>query len=126
MTSERCEPILPSRDLAETRTFWSRLGFRCWFNAEDWPGYEIVSRGEIVLHFFLDQERRVHDAGCYWRVKNVDVLYEEFKLLGLPSTGAPGLSPPENTPWGMREFNLIDPSGNLIRVGCDVKEDTRP
>jgi hypothetical protein len=26
----------------------------------------------------------------------------------------------EDKPWGMREFALVDPNGNLIRVGHDL------
>jgi hypothetical protein len=32
---ERSEPILPSRDLAETRSFYEALGFRAWFRLYD-------------------------------------------------------------------------------------------
>ena len=31
----------------------------------------------------------------------------------------PGLDPAKNEPWGMREFTLVDPSGNLLRIGHD-------
>jgi hypothetical protein len=27
------------------------------------------------------------------------------------------LHPIRDTPWGMREFSVVDPSGNLIRIG---------
>jgi hypothetical protein len=33
-----------------------------------------------------------------------------------PATGS-RLEPPEDTDYGIREFALIDPSGNLLRVG---------
>jgi hypothetical protein len=44
MPTERAEPILPSRDLRETRTFYGRLGFAPWWS-EDRPwDYDIFSR----------------------------------------------------------------------------------
>lgn len=30
------------------------------------------------------------------------------------------VTPIEDTPWGMREFTLTDPSGNNVRVGRSV------
>jgi hypothetical protein len=32
----------------------------------------------------------------------------------------PRLTAPIDQPWGMREFALVDPSGNLVRVGHDL------
>ena len=117
MPADRCEPILPSNDLQQTRDFYRRLGFRVWFDGRNWPDYEIVSRGDIVIHFFNNETCHAHDAGCYWRTADADALYRECVALGLPSEGVPRLSRIENTPWGMREFALVDPSGNLIRIG---------
>jgi hypothetical protein len=58
-----------------------------------------------------------NSVSCYWRVADADGLYREFAALGLPSDGLPRLTAPQDEPWGMREFTLKDPSGNLIRVG---------
>jgi catechol 2,3-dioxygenase-like lactoylglutathione lyase family enzyme len=43
MRTERPEPILPSRNLDETRAFYERLGFKPWFQEGE---YEILCRGE--------------------------------------------------------------------------------
>jgi catechol 2,3-dioxygenase-like lactoylglutathione lyase family enzyme len=122
---ERSEPILPSRDLAETRTFYRRLGFTCWFDAGAPWEYEIVSRGHLVVHFFensgLVPDRS--DAGCYLRVVDADRLHAELSQLGLPEEGIPRLTAPRDEPWGMREFTIVDPSGNLLRVGHDLDAD---
>ena len=112
-------PILPSRNLEETRAFYERLGFQTtgW-----WPqfgGYAILVQGDLEVHFFLHAEIDALEnyAGCYWRVTNVDAFYAQCAAASLPSKGVPRLEPPENKPWGMREFALVDPSGNLVRIG---------
>ena len=113
-------PILPARDLHETRAFYERLGFetRGWW-PEEFGGYAILYRGDLVMHFFArnDISPDTNDGQCYWRIEEVDALYAEFKAAGLPSSGTPRLAPVEDTPWGTREFALSDPSGNLIRIG---------
>ncbi|HEY8228749.1 MAG TPA: VOC family protein [Pyrinomonadaceae bacterium] len=113
-------PILPARDLNETRAFYERLGFRTvgWWPRE-FGGYAILRRGDLVMHFFAfkDISPDQNYGQCYWRVQDVDTLYAEFHALGLPNRGIPRLVSVENKPWGMREFSISDPNGNLVRVG---------
>jgi len=121
MQAERPEPILPVHDLDEARAFYESLGFKAWYHDKH---YEIVNRGQLVVHL----EERVglapstNQTSCYWRVTDADRLYEEFTALGLPSEGTPRLTEPQDEPWGMREFTLKDPSGNLIRVGHELDD----
>jgi hypothetical protein len=32
------------------------------------------------------------------------------------------MNPPRDEPWGMREFTVVDPSGNLLRIGHDLRD----
>lgn len=123
MRTERPEPILPCRDLSETRAFYEKLGFKPWFGPESrWP-YEIVSRGNLVIHFFPEESLNPpnSNSGCYLRVMDADAFYKELAELRLPVEGIPRLTAPEDQPWGMREFNLVDPSGNLLRIGHNLE-----
>jgi catechol 2,3-dioxygenase-like lactoylglutathione lyase family enzyme len=125
MRTERCEPVLPSRNLDETRTFYGKLGFTAWFQGREWRDDEIISRGDLVVHFFAAPEGE-HNAGCYWRVKDADRFYQQCTALNLPAEGVPRLTTPVDQPWVMREFTLVDPSGNLVRVGHDLDDPDAP
>jgi catechol 2,3-dioxygenase-like lactoylglutathione lyase family enzyme len=119
MAREGPEPILPTHDLSATRGFYQALGFRAGYNDDH---YEILRRGNLVVHLercddLLPASNR---TSCYWRVADADALYREFAALGLPSEGSPRLTAPSDEPWGMREFTLKDPAGNLIRVGHEL------
>jgi ketosteroid isomerase-like protein len=126
MTKARAEPILPSRDLEETRQFYQRLGFTSWWGGKGPWDYEIVSRGNLVVHFFLESALApdANDTSCYWRVDDADRLHAEFSALQLPVSGIPRLTAPADQPWGMREFTMVDPSGNLLRIGHDTPAST--
>lgn len=119
---DSAEPILPARNLTEVRAFYGRLGFAAWFGDDPRWQYEIVSRRGLVVHFFADADlvATKNDAGCYWRVEDADRLHQELAALDLPGEGVPRLTSPVDQPWGMREFTLVDPSGNLVRIGHEL------
>jgi hypothetical protein len=57
-------------------------------------------------------------SNTYVRLPEVDGLHACFAEAGLPRSGIPRLVAPDDKPWGMREFALVDPDGSLIRVGA--------
>jgi catechol 2,3-dioxygenase-like lactoylglutathione lyase family enzyme len=111
-------PILPSRDLRATSAFYERLGYE---ERGLWPEeYLIVARGEIGLHFFHcpDVDPLQSIAGCYLYVDDADALHREYSALDLPAEGVPRVhGAPEDTDYGLREFAVVDPDGNLLRIG---------
>ncbi|QXJ22110.1 VOC family protein [Actinomadura graeca] len=120
---EHAVPILPSRDLDETLGFYSRLGFE---ERGAWQeyGYLIVARGSVQLHFSLqpDVDPLATAGGCYLYVTDADALHRIWDEVGVPTDRATGsrLAAPVDTDWGMREFTLVDRSGNLLRVGSPL------
>ena len=118
--SERAVPILPSRALVETLAFYERLGFENrGAPPEEW-NYLIIARGDIWLHFLgmpeIDPLTTI--ASCYLFVDDADALHEAWRdvIEADPSTGS-RVEEPMNTDYGLREFAVVDGSGNLIRVG---------
>ena len=120
---EHAVPILPARDLAATLAFYERLGFEQAGTPWEAHRYLIVERGPYELHFFEapDVDPRRSEESCYLRVADADALHEEWRALGIrrdPETGS-RLVAPVDTAYGMREFGLVDPNGNLLRVGSE-------
>lgn len=118
---EHAIPILPSRDLQETLEFYARLGFENRGPPPEESSYLIIGRGGVELHFLGAPETNPFTTGasCYIRTVDADALFEEWRQAAAvddPATGS-RLVPPRDTEQGMREFALVDPSGNLIRVG---------
>jgi catechol 2,3-dioxygenase-like lactoylglutathione lyase family enzyme len=111
-------PILPSRSVNDTVAFYRRLGFEGGAHAAD-SGYAILRRGDVELHFFTHRVLKPAEssAGCYIRVSDVEGVHRAFSSSGLPGAGIPRVEALEDKPWGLREFALVDPDGNLIRVG---------
>jgi hypothetical protein len=105
--SERSVPILPSRALRETLLFSERLGFE--------------NRGAEP-----DADPLRTAASCYLFVDDAEARYGVWArtVVADPLTGG-RIMRPEDTDYGMIEFAVVDPSGNLIPVGSSAP-DTDP
>lgn len=111
-------PILASRDVDETVAFYGRLGFEVLARYDGFgPTYLLLRRDEVELHFVHTPEVAPDESsgGCYLRLDDAQAVYDEWAPLQLAE-----IRPPRDTPWGMREFFVVDPSGNLIRIGTRV------
>ncbi len=81
------------------------------------PDYGIVERDGIELHFWLCQDRSIaENTSAYLRVDDVDGLHASFE--GAREGGR--ISEVADRAWGMREFYVWDPDGNLLRCGAPV------
>jgi catechol 2,3-dioxygenase-like lactoylglutathione lyase family enzyme len=108
-------PILASRDIGETIAFYERLGFAVRGLDDDFgPTYLMVRRDDVELHFvhFPEATPEESHGGCYLRLADAQAVYDEWESMAIPHLHAP-----RDTPWGMREFFMVDPSGNLLRIG---------
>lgn len=112
-------PVLPCRDLDQTVAFYGLLGFGLVYEQEEPDPYAILAFGGAELHFHgaagLDPTRAT--ARCYLRVPDADAVHRTWRALELPAAGLPRLSAIADQPWGMREFEIVDPDGNRVRVG---------
>ncbi len=108
-------PILAARDIAETVQFYGKLGFEVLRLHEEFgPAYLLLRRDDVELHFVHTPEvdPKESNGACYLRLVDAQAVYDEWEPLGLGE-----IHPPRDTPWGMREFFVVDPSGNLLRIG---------
>lgn len=116
--SDLAIPILPSRSLPDTITFYRSLGFSG--DVHPHGDYAILTRGAVEIHFFTHRDLQPAEsfAGCYLRVSDVESFHRS--AAALPARGIPRLDPLEAKPWGMKEFAIVDPDGNLLRIGQPV------
>jgi catechol 2,3-dioxygenase-like lactoylglutathione lyase family enzyme len=110
-------PILHVKLLrASQRYYRDALGFKIDWEHGEPADFGAVSRGDAQL--FLCQ-------GCQgtpgsWMMiftPDVDRLYREISR-----RGAVIKQPPADMPWGMREMQVADPDGNIIRFGSSLPE----
>lgn len=112
-------PILPSADFDVASGFWARLGFA---EGGRWPEYLILRHVPlgIELHFWHDEsvDRWTNDVACYVRFASPEealACHEGWVDADVPEPAR--LGSPQTEPWGAVEFHVIDPHGNLVRLG---------
>lgn len=122
-------PVLMARDVADSLLFYNRLGFETVFQDDPTaPRYAAIRRGPVQLHLqWADPSQWAHpgDRPAYrFLVADVDALYAEFLRdggLSLGTCGGPWAAPAD-TPWGMREFHVRDPGGNVLQFYWPLTE----
>lgn len=118
----RAIPILASLNLEESARFY---GDKLGFTTEIFGDYMIARRDEMEFHFWLATDR-IHPehTACYIRGGQIPALYEEYKSrdIGAAAVGGERLSDFAVRPWGMKEFYIWDPHGNLLKFGMSADE----
>lgn len=110
-------PVLPMRSLDETLRFYGALGFSIDFEEREPSAYAILSFDDAELHFAAASAGSPASGAAYLRVESADAIHRTWSEIGLPAAGAPSLGPIGDLETGMREFGLVDPAGNRLRVG---------
>jgi hypothetical protein len=111
-------PILITGDIPLSIREYKALGFDVDDSFVD-QGYLIASLDAIELHLSLvaGLDPAANACACYIRTARVTELHETWHRSIASENGIPRLTIPEEKPWGMLEFALVDSTGNLIRVG---------
>ena len=106
---DRAIPVLASLEIATSLDFFHKLGFET-HNFGD-HNYGIAVREHIEIHFWLCTDRHVaENTSRYVRVNDIHALCADFaKRINVGRV--------VETPWGMDELYVYDPSGNLVKFG---------
>lgn len=101
---------------AAIRYYRDKLGFKFdWTDGEP-PDFGAVSRGDLQI--FMCQQCQGQPGGWIWvTTKDVDALYAE-----LSRRGAIIRAKPDNKPWGVREMQVTDPDGNVLRIAGPTRK----
>lgn len=111
-------PCLPVRDMLRSLEFYQRvLGFEPGHLEDDPPVYATLHADDVAIHLALDLDGDKAGSGsCCVFVSNVDALFEACVAAGAKITREL-----EDSPYGLRDFNLTDPDGNVLLFGEPVR-----
>jgi catechol 2,3-dioxygenase-like lactoylglutathione lyase family enzyme len=94
--------------------YTQKLGFHVHF--KNGAVFTIVARDNIEISFVLNSDGTLcGHAGCYLKVANVQAFHDDFRRHGIEMT-----HPLRTEKYGMREFMITDPDGNMLNFGEPV------
>ena len=109
--------FLPAKDYGLSKAFYKELGFDlAWEEAEGGMAKFAIGTQMFMLHDWY--ERAVAEAMyMHILVPDVEQWWNHVVAAKLAERYPIKVEPPEDRPWGIRDFVLVDPSGVLWRIG---------
>jgi uncharacterized glyoxalase superfamily protein PhnB len=122
MESIEIKAFVPAKDFELSKRFYSDLGFDIEWVGED-MAYLHVGKSSFLLQRFYVKEHAdnfmmhmlVQDVEAWWQRVVSQRLAERYGVRALP---------PEDRPWGIRDFVLNDPTGVLWRIGQVIDQES--
>ncbi len=105
---------LPVVDMAGAITFCESAGLEVEQYDDGFAFVRLNDQSVFDLDLCAHMKPDTNRAGCYVIAPDVDDWHARLVTAGLDVTQI------ADTPWGMHEFTLTDPSGNRIRIGCSA------
>ena len=107
--------FVPARDLAESIAFYEAIGFKVTMESDD-LAYVCHGKTAFLLSQFYLREH-AENFVMHLLVENADDWHRNVEASGVVARFSVRLGPPDDRPWGIRDFTLIDPTGVLWRIG---------
>ena len=107
--------FVPARDLPESLAFYAAIGFEAVMESDD-LAYLSHGKAAFLLSHFYNPEH-ANNFVMHMLVASADDWYQNVLASGVVEKFSVRTSPPDDRPWGIRDFTLIDPTGVLWRIG---------
>ncbi len=117
--------FVPAKDFELSKQFYQDLGFTlCWGAEGDLAYFHFGDHTSHGKAGFLLQRFYVKEFAdnlmMHLLVKDVDAWWASIQDKKIIEKYGVHAEPPENRPWKMRDFVLVDPSSVLWRIAQDI------
>ncbi|MEL0027198.1 MAG: VOC family protein [Perlucidibaca sp.] len=119
MQAIEIKAFVPARDFELSKRFYTDFGFELAWSSEDLAYFHAGGSSFLLQRFYVKEHADnfmmhllVDDVDAWWRHVSAGRLAEKYGVRVLP---------PEDRPWGMRDFTVDDPTGVLWRVGQNIE-----
>ncbi|CAN7659743.1 glyoxalase [Rhizobium sp. LjRoot30] len=112
--------FVPAKDFELSRRFYRDLGFVEEL-LSDQLAFFYTGRASFLLQRFYNQQH-AENFMMHLLVEDVDAWWEHVEAQHLARKYLVRAAPPEDRPWGIRDFILVDPSSVLWRIGQSIQE----
>lgn len=126
LTAIELKAHLPSKDFELSKSFYQDLGFTlCWSHdglayLHYGPHGEHGKVGILLQDFYLKE--LAENLHMHMIVNDVDAWWARVQDQRLCEKYGVHAEPPDDRPWNMRDFVLVDPSGVCWRISSGYRE----
>jgi len=120
METVEIKAFVPSKDFDLSKRFYADLGFTVAWSSDD-MAYLHAGNSSFLLTKFYQREHAdnfmmhmlVADVESWWQLVQAQEMGKRYGVR---------VTPPEDRPWGIRDFTIDDPSSVLWRIGQNIDE----
>jgi catechol 2,3-dioxygenase-like lactoylglutathione lyase family enzyme len=124
MATIEIKAFLPSRDFDLSKRFYVDLGFQLAWSSDD-LAYLHADCSSFLLSKFYRQEF-AENLMMHLLVEDVEAWWQRTQDQQIGQRYGVRANPPEDRPWGIRDFTINDPAGVLWRIGQNIAVATPP
>lgn len=119
LASVEIKAFVPAKDFELSKRFYRDLGFTLVWS-DDQLAYLHVGNSSFLLQNFYN-ETHAANFMMHLLVENVEAWWHHVQAQKIAAKYSVKIEPPEDRPWGLRDFVLVDPTGVLWRIGQNIK-----
>jgi catechol 2,3-dioxygenase-like lactoylglutathione lyase family enzyme len=116
MTTVEAKAFVPAKDFALSKRFYEDLGFEIAWSSDD-LAYVRHGNASFLLQNFKEPS---DNFMMHLLVEDVEAWWSHVPAVGLAAKYGVKVEPPEDRPWGIRDFVVVDPNSVLWRIGQNI------
>lgn len=106
--------FVPAKDFDLSKTFYEELGFETAWSSGDLAYLRRGHTSFLLQNVYI--QAHAENTVMHLLVTDVEDWWRHVQAVDLPGRYDVYAEAPEDRPWGMRDFVLMDPSGVLWRI----------
>ena len=110
--------FVPARDFAQAKAFYLALGFAIPWSSDNLAYVRFADTSFLLQAFY--EPAHANNFQMHLLVESVDDWHAHVIASGVRERFGVDVGEPEDRPWAMRDFTLIDPSGVLWRIAQNL------
>jgi catechol 2,3-dioxygenase-like lactoylglutathione lyase family enzyme len=122
MESVEIKAFVPARDFELSKKFYIDLGFALAWSSDGLAYLHAGSSSFLLQNFYVKEH--AENFMMHMLVPDVEQWWRHVVDQQLAARYGVRAEPPEDRPWGMRDFVIVDPTGVLWRIGQNIGEVT--
>jgi len=118
METVELKAFVPAKDFELSKRFYADLGFTVKWSSGDLAYVNAGNASFLLQNFYVKAFAK--NLMMHLLVKDVDAWWRRVDSQQIGAKYGVRVNPPDDRPWGIRDFTVDDPTGVLWRIGQNI------